>query len=61
MLNLHGCQSAYVESVPVTEVFQGETAGKVKSKSLTFAGIRKRREHTHGATSPGEMIRREDM
>jgi hypothetical protein len=25
ILNLHGCSSQYVETVPVTEVFQGET------------------------------------
>ena len=25
ILNLHGCESQYVESVPVTETFQGET------------------------------------
>jgi hypothetical protein len=25
ILNLHGCNATYVETVPVTEVFQGET------------------------------------
>lgn len=25
ILNLHGCNARYVETVPVTEVFQGET------------------------------------
>lgn len=25
ILNLHGCDAKYVETVPVTEVFQGET------------------------------------
>ena len=50
ILNLHGCNATYLETVPVTETFKVKPSGKVKSKCLRRAITRRQNGFTLGAT-----------
>lgn len=60
ILNLHGCSSTYVETVPVTEVFQGETVWQGEVEVFDIRGHPKaKRAYAWGhATGEEDQARR---
>ena len=58
--NLHGCESEYVESIPVTETFQGETLWTGDVEVFTIRGHpRAKRAYAWGhATGKDDQARR---
>ena len=60
ILNLHGCESTYVESVPVTETFQGETVWQGEVEVFDIRGHPKaKRAYAWGhATGENDQARR---
>jgi len=60
ILNLHGCKATYVETVPVTETFQGETVweGEVEVFETTDHPKAKRIYAWGHATGEDDQARR---
>lgn len=60
ILNLHGCESTYVESVPVIEEFQGETVWQGEVEVFDILGHPKaKRAYAWGhATGENDQARR---
>lgn len=60
ILNLHGCKATYVETVPVTETFQGETVWQGDVEVFNVRGHPKaKRAYAWGhATGEDDQARR---
>lgn len=61
ILNLHGCSSQYVETVPVVEEFQGETVWQGDVEVFDIRGHQKLNAHMRGDMQPEKTIKQGGM